>query len=183
MLGFYLSLLNTADEKSKFEELYHLYRQDMYKAAFGILKNHYEAEDAVHDAFIIVAKNLNKISQINCPRTHGYLIIIVRNLAFKNYNKNKKTNYIYDSEILNDTDIADIEEDILSKIGCEKISELLLKLPEDYYQVLYLNLFMGFDINSISENLGITYEDAKKRLQRAKLKFRRSIEENFNYEN
>lgn len=31
MLGFYLALLDTAEEKSKFEELYLTYRQDMFK--------------------------------------------------------------------------------------------------------------------------------------------------------
>lgn len=48
MISFYLSLLDTPEEKSMFEQLYRLYRQDMYKRAYGILKNKYDTEDAVH---------------------------------------------------------------------------------------------------------------------------------------
>lgn len=56
MLGFYLALLDTAEEKSRFEELYLLYRQDMYKTAYSILQDSFEAEDVVHEAFLIVIK-------------------------------------------------------------------------------------------------------------------------------
>lgn len=48
MLGFYLALLDTAEDKSRFEELYLTYRQDMYKTAFAILRSPQSAEDAVH---------------------------------------------------------------------------------------------------------------------------------------
>lgn len=174
MLSLYLSILDTVEEKNCFLELYDLYRQDMYKTAYYILKNHHEAEDAVHEAFMIIMKNLNKINEINCPRTRGYLIIIVKNVALKKYNKNKKTEYIDDKDVFEDTDI---EEQVLSEIGYEKISEMMLLLPENYYQILYLSVYMGFDIKEISENLGITYENAKKRLQRAKLKLKKMLEE------
>ena len=45
MLGFYLALLDTAEDKSRFEELYLTYRQDMYKTAFAILRSPQSAED------------------------------------------------------------------------------------------------------------------------------------------
>ena len=63
MLGFYLALLDTAEDKSRFEELYLTYRQDMYKTAFAILRSPQSAEDAVHEAFMIVIGKLNKISE------------------------------------------------------------------------------------------------------------------------
>ena len=52
MLGFYLSLIDSDDDKNKFEQLYLTYRQDMYKIAYSILKNNADAEDAVHQAFL-----------------------------------------------------------------------------------------------------------------------------------
>ena len=93
MLGFYLALLDTAEDKSRFEELYLTYRQDMYKTAFAVLRSPQSAEDAVHEAFMIVIGKLNKISEINCPRTRAYLIIIVKNLALKMYNESKKSHH------------------------------------------------------------------------------------------
>ena len=60
MLGFYLALLDTAEDKSRFEELYLVYRQDMYKTAFAILRSPQSAEDAVHEAFMIVIGKLRQ---------------------------------------------------------------------------------------------------------------------------
>ena len=177
LLGFYLTLFDTAEEKSKFEELYLLYRQDMYKTAYGILQDSFEAEDVVHEAFLIVIKKLNKISKIKCPQTHAFLIIIVKNLALKIYNQRKKikTNDIDNIEI---ADSTDIEDTVISEMELEQLEKILKQLPEDYYQILFLEQYMGFTIKDISESLGITYENAKKRLQRSKSKLRKIIEEN-----
>ena len=85
MISFYLSLLDTPEEKSKFEQLYLLYRQDMFKLAYGILDNKYDTEDAVHEAFMRVMKKLTKISGINCPQTHAYLLIYSKECCVENY--------------------------------------------------------------------------------------------------
>lgn len=176
MLGFYLALLDTAEEKSRFEELYLLYRQDMYKTAYSILQDSFEAEDVVHEAFLIVIKKLDKISKIKCPRTHAFLIIIVKNLAFKVYNERKKIN-TYDIDNIEMADSTDIEDEVISEIELSQLENILKQLPEDYYQILFLEQYMGFTIKDISESLNITYENAKKRLQRAKSKLRKLIEE------
>ena len=170
MVGFYLSLLDTEEEKSKFEQLYLKYRQDMYKTAYGILKNEFESEDAVHEAFMRVIKKLTNISEINCPQTHAYLIIIVRNIALKMAEENNKTISV-DVDSIEITDKFDLEEDVISKMEVERIKHILKGLPEDYYDILFLELFMEFSISDIAEQLNITYDNAKKRLQRARQKF------------
>ena len=170
MVGFYLSLLDTEEEKSKFEQLYLTYRQDMYKIAYYILKNEFESEDAVHEAFMRVIKKLTNISEINCPQTHAYLIIIVRNIALKMAEENNKTISV-DVDSIEITDKFDLEEDVVSIMEVERIKHILKGLPEDYYDILFLELFMGFSISDIAEQLNITYDNAKKRLQRAKRKF------------
>jgi RNA polymerase sigma-70 factor (ECF subfamily) len=114
----------------------------MFKTAYSILKNDFEAEDAVHEAFIIVIKNLEKISEIKCPQTHAYLIIIVKNLAFKIYNERKKRQYDeFDySEIL---DTIDVEEEIMFKLEQKELESILISLPENYYNILFLEQYMG----------------------------------------
>ncbi len=180
MLGFYLSLLDTAEEKSKFEELYITYKQDMFKMAMGILKSDFEAEDAVHEAFMIVVKKLSKISQINCPSTHAYLLIIVKNIALKML-KQKKREVADSGSLLGVVDDTDIENEIISRLSVEELEIILRKLPEDYYNVLFMKMYMDFNISDIAESLGITYENAKKRLSRAKNKFKEILEEQEDY--
>lgn len=179
-LSFYLTLLETAEEKSKFEELYLLYRQDMYKTAYGILKDSFEAEDIVHEAFLIIIRKLDKISEIKCPQTHAFLIIIVKSLALKAYNNKKKImqEKIDEAEV---SDSFDIEDEIISALNIVQLENILKQLPQEHYRILYLEQFMGFTIKEISEIMGIPYENAKKRLQRAKYKFRKLIEEYMKY--
>lgn len=176
MISFYLSLLDTPEEKSKFEQLYRLYRQDMFKMAYGILKNKYDTEDAVHEAFMRVMKKLTKISETNCPQTHAYLLIIVKNVALKIIKKRTKT-IVVDTDTIEITDDFGLEEYVISNMEVERLKYILEQLPDDYYEVLFLELFMEFSISDIAEQLGLTYENTKKRLQRAKKKFREIAEE------
>ena len=179
MISFYLSLLDTPEEKSKFEQLYLLYRQDMFKMAYGILENKYDAEDAVHEAFMRVMKKLTKISEINCPQTHAYLLIIVKRVALKILSKQTKT-IVVDTDTVEITDDFGLEEYVISNMEVERIKYILEQLSDDYYEVLFLELFMEFSISDIAEQLRLTYENTKKRLQRAKKKFREIAEEKEN---
>ena len=78
MLLIYLSMLDNQEDKNKFTLLYEKYRKIMFYIANQILNDEYSAEDALHDAFEIVIKNLHNISEIDCPQTKNYLIIIVK---------------------------------------------------------------------------------------------------------
>ena len=60
MLIYYLQMLDTPEEKVKFEQIYLKYRGLMYQVADGILHNRQDAEDAVHNAFLRVIKHFKK---------------------------------------------------------------------------------------------------------------------------
>lgn len=82
MLQVYLNLLDTQEDKEKFEQLYALYSKKMYKVAYQILRNRHDAEDAVHDSVIAIIDNLEKIKKINCHETWSYIVTIVKSRAF-----------------------------------------------------------------------------------------------------
>ena len=151
----------------------------MFKMAYGILENKYDAEDAVHEAFMRVMKKLTKISEINCPQTHAYLLIIVKRVALKILSKQTKT-IVVDTDTVEITDDFGLEEYVISNMEVERIKYILEQLSDDYYEVLFLELFMEFSISDIAEQLRLTYENTKKRLQRAKKKFREIAEEKEN---
>ena len=48
----YLQMIDTPEDRSKFEQLYLEYRGLMFHAANQILHNEQDAEDAVHQAFL-----------------------------------------------------------------------------------------------------------------------------------
>jgi DNA-directed RNA polymerase specialized sigma subunit, sigma24 homolog len=91
----YLSLLDTEEDISKFEEIYNTYKKQMYYTANNILKDSHLAEDAVHNAFLRIINNLEKIQDINSHKTKGLIVIIVKNASIDIYRKNKKKEKYY----------------------------------------------------------------------------------------
>ena len=51
---------NTAQ---KVERLYQKYKNLMYHEAFQILKDHAQAEDAIHQSFVKIMANLDKVDE------------------------------------------------------------------------------------------------------------------------
>lgn len=98
MLQFYLSMVNSDEDKALVEFLYKEYKQLMFKTAYSILRRKESAEDAVHDAFLRVIKNLSKFRSYSCKENVSYLVIIVRGIAL---------NMLSDSNRM-----AELEEDI-----------------------------------------------------------------------
>ena len=54
----YLSSIETEAEKSKFVQVYEAYQGLMFHTAFRLLRQPEDAEDAVHEAFLYLAKNI-----------------------------------------------------------------------------------------------------------------------------
>ena len=77
----YLQMLPSPSEKDKFEQIYTLYRGLMFYIARRILPGEADAEDAVHQAFVSIIENLKKISEIRCPKTRSYVVIITERKA------------------------------------------------------------------------------------------------------
>ena len=67
----YLQMIESDEDKSKFEQLYIMYKGLMFHVAMKILKNEFDAEDAVHQAFLSLIENLKKISDVKCPKTRA----------------------------------------------------------------------------------------------------------------
>ncbi len=163
----YLNLIDTEEEKSKFEQIYYNYRHTMFYVAKGILKDDYLSEDAVHNALINIAKNMDKINDIKSNRTKGYVTVIVRNISF---NMIKQQNKIVDIEEFeeNMTDDLSLEDEVLSKLSVDYIVAEIINLPAIYKDVLYLSYVEDLNTQEISSLINISNEAVKKRLQRGR---------------
>ena len=79
----YLQMIETAEDKTKFEILYTEYREWMGAIAFSILNNKQDAEDAVHNAFVKVAENIKKVGDPYSPKTKAYIVTIISTAIFR----------------------------------------------------------------------------------------------------
>lgn len=90
MLIFYLSLIETQKDQSKFTQLYKQYQYLMYHIAYQILYNEQDAEDMVHKAFLKIIDHLQEYEDVFSYKTKNRVCIIVRNLSINEYNRKKR---------------------------------------------------------------------------------------------
>ena len=62
----YVDIIGDTKNLLRFEELYMAHRKEMLMAAYHVLQDYHEAEDAVHDALIGVARNMSTVAKIGC---------------------------------------------------------------------------------------------------------------------
>ena len=79
MLVYYLQMLDTPEEKIRFEQIYLKYRGLMYHVADGILHDRQEAEDAVHNAFLRIIKKFSKFQNTPAKDLAPQITVIVSN--------------------------------------------------------------------------------------------------------
>ena len=163
----YLNLIDTEEQKSKFEQIYNNYKHTMFYVAKSILKDDYLSEDAVHNAFISIAKSMDNINEVGSNRTKGYIVVIVRNISLNMLKKQNKDVAIDELEE-NIKDDNSLEDEVLSKLSVDSIIEEITSLPMIYKDVLYLSYVEDLPTQEISRLINISNEAVKKRLQRGR---------------
>lgn len=147
----------------------------MYRIAYSVLKNRQDTEDAVQDAFVKIYDHISDITDIDSPRTRSFIMVITRNVCLNELRSRK-----HDSgENIEELELAaevSVEEAVLSQLGVERIKNALRELPENYRDILYLTVFKEYDLHVAAELLGITYDNAKQRLARARKKLAETLD-------
>lgn len=169
----FLALIDTQEDKIRFEELYEAYRYPMFYTAFKILGDHGQAEDAVQDALIRIAKNMDKIGPVLEPRTKKFVTVIVHNVAVNMIKK--KRDMVYES-LENYVGSIEFESRVLNNIELETALQLLTEMSPRYRDILTLNIYFEFSPKEIGEITGLSYETVRKRLQRGKKALQKALE-------
>ncbi len=170
MLSVYLSMLDNPADKGFVERLYNEYEQELFSVAYPILKNNSDSEDAVHEAFLSAIKNIDKLRTFFCHELRLYMIVIVRNAAKRIYNKRKKMNECDIDEFYDIESEMNVEEQTLSNITLWEIKSAMNELSDYEYELLYLHLVKGYKPRDIAELMGISGDNARQRIHRARMK-------------
>lgn len=160
----YLQMIETAEDKGKFEILYTEYRGLMFHIADSILHNKHDAEDAVHNAFVKIAEHIIKIGDPLCPKTKAYIITILESKAIDIYRHKQRH-----SEVPFDEESVGIQ---FNYTGDNALATCIAQLPPRYREVLALKYRHGCNNRETAKILSITEANAIKLDQRAKAKLR-----------
>lgn len=156
----YLQIIETPEDKSKFEELYHEYRGLAYHVAYKRLNHMQDAEDVVQHVFMKIAENIKKIEPVS-PKTKQLIVTMVENRVIDLFRvRGNQPTVPLTEELLSYLSTQPEKEDLLT--------ECILKLPEQQRQVIWLKYYHGYSLREISAMLGISLTWAQKIDQRAK---------------
>ena len=165
----YLSMIESQDDRHRFERIYERYRNLMYYVAYRILRNPQDAEDAVHQAFVSIIQNIQKFVQIDCPETRSFIVLMTERKAIDLI------------RIRHSEKILPLNEDWVGleipAPGDHGLADALAKLPARYREVLLLRFDNGYSARELAKMLGLTESGVRKLIGRAKDALRYILEE------
>ena len=167
-------MIETEEEQSRFEVIYHEYFPLMFHIAYQILHHQQDAEDAVHQAFVSIAENITKIDQPLSPQTKRYVAIIAENKAIDVHRKSQRHPV---------TSLEDVSPGIGIPVeydGDDELVKCILELNPLQRQVIWLKYHYGYSLREISSMLKISLPWAIQLDQRAKKKLKKLYEERGN---
>lgn len=171
----FLLMIDTPEDKRKFVILYEKYRYLMQKIALDVLQDSFLAEDAVHNAFVSLAYNLDKLDESEDIPTKLYLVACARNAAFDLYRKRRsqmKKETVLEEVIEKDGHATYIESDLENSV-----LDILKNLPMKYRDVFMLKYVNHMENREIAEVCGILEGTVRQRLSRGKVIIERKIRE------
>ncbi|MCH5206729.1 MAG: sigma-70 family RNA polymerase sigma factor [Oscillospiraceae bacterium] len=177
MFSLAFLLIRDAADRDFVKDLFKNNEQMMYKIAFNILHNRTDAEDTVQNTIIKVIDSLEKIRTLDSTEIEYYLSVMTKNTAL---DMQRKTKRLPESNVMEELDEMEsdisVEEAALMNINSERIKEALRRLPEQEYEILFLNLQVGLSPSEIADQLGITSNTARQRIFRAKNNLKKELE-------
>lgn len=177
MISAALSIIENSVQKNELQELYNNNINRFYSVALSKLGNSHDAEDAVQEAFLSIAKNPDLFFGIEESKRVSYICVIIRNKAFDIASKKQKRGEIYMEQDYDmpDNDIS-MDEKIESRLTCEEIYDFIDTLPEGLKAALCLRIHNDMKISEIAAALGISENAAKTRISRAMKKVKEFLE-------
>lgn len=157
------------DNREKLCQIYEKYKNRMYIAACRILNDPQSAEDAVHDSFIAISRNLDKLSDIDSLTTASYVIKAAKNTALNRVKKsfNEIPALISESDMIYDENMLDM---LCTKENYRIVVEAIMNLDEKYRDVLSLYYFNELTVQQIADTLGRKESTVKQQLARGRRK-------------
>ena len=156
-------------------EVYNRYYKAMYNTSLRIVKDTFEAEDIMQEAFL---KAFTKLDSLHEAVTFGsWLKRIVINDSIYNYNKSSKYRDVpLDDVLYKVEDHSGIpEEEEVKDLQVRHVLDTIKTLKDNYRIALTLHLIEGYDYEEVSSIMNMSYGNCRTTISRAKDKLRQKL--------
>lgn len=161
-------------------EIYKLYYKAMYNTSLRIVKDSFEAEDIMQEAF------LSAFTKLDTYRGEVAFGAWLKRIVINNSLTHLKVNNRFTEVKLEvvERNLSTDEEEYSSKeamdysvIRAKEIVDVIGKLKDNYRMALTLNLIEGYDNEEIASIMNISNENCRTTISRAKSKLRKLFSE------
>ncbi|WP_291633998.1 sigma-70 family RNA polymerase sigma factor [Clostridium sp.] len=157
---------------SKFEQLYEMYYNCVYRYIFVSVKNKWNAEDIIATVFTKIYENKDKIMDVEASK--NWIFRIAHNTIIDFYRKNSKVIPIENFLDIGDEDFG--YEDIAIRDEFKGVKSIIDQLPEETKKMIYLRFYGGLKFREIAETVNITENTVKSTISRAIKKIKKNYE-------
>jgi len=164
-------------------EIYDQYYQKVRKFILHTVRNEWVADDLVQETFIRINQNLDNVR--DAAKLQAWIFRIAHNICLDYFRQQGKTAHLGLEEISEEPALAklptsqkELEQGQMRKC----VFGIVNHLPESLRSVIILSDISEFSQREIAEILGITVENVKIRLHRARKKVKALLEEHCVFE-
>ena len=172
MISFYISRIDSDYQSERFIRFYNKHRDKMMSAAFTVLKNHHDAEEAVQNALFSIAKNVSSMPDPDTKHGENYAVKAAKNHAINIAKKRRLAVPII--EIY--ADDIDIAAEITDRDECKRVVETIVRMKPHYRDVLSAKFLYGMSTREISTLFGLPLQTVKSRINRGVKILKNAIE-------
>jgi len=166
-----------AGDLPSFEQLVDRHKNFAYKIAFNVLKNHEDAEEVAHDAFVKVYGIIKEFKGDSKFTTWFYRIVLNMSIG-KTRKKRIRTEDIFDPAIkFDDRSYQDESNDLQEKERKKYLKMAMNELNEEERSLLGLYYFKELTLDEMSEITGLTSNSMKVKIFRARKKLAGHLEQ------
>lgn len=175
MIGLFM--LISADERTKLEQIYYKYRNDMFKLAYSIVKDPDDAQDIVQSCIVKLSEHLEKIDVGNEKSCKAYVLAVVRSRSINHFNLQRKVVHLPFEEVTDDEVISreDVEEYILNAEKSKELSSILKSINQEYANLIILKYYHDLTNQEIADLTGNTLNNIGVQLYRARQSLKRAL--------
>ena len=166
MLIYYLQMLDTPEEKVRFEQIYLKYRGLMYRVADSILHNR---QDAVHNAFLKIIKKFSRFQNTPAQDLAPQIVVIARHEGISLLRKRKG-----DAPLEEQDGLAEPSEAVSDY---HALVDSFTRLPRTYRAVMEMKLLLGYSDGEIAAKLGLSKSAVSTRVSRGRQMLRDIVEQ------
>lgn len=186
-----LMIYSKEEDSGMLEQIYKKYKNRMFYTAILILKEKQEAENVVHDTFLVLANHLDQITDTGSRKTWNYIVTILKNKCIDQKRKQSRIGSLEDETEpvlppgagtktgtgMSEMTAASAEEQAIAKEMKNILTELILELKYPYKEVLYLQYYNNLNSRQIGEILALKPENVRKISGRARQVLKKRLTE------